>query len=249
MHPVCHAADARRAESYELALAGEKADLLLTDPPYCLLTRRRKQGDLRDPKGRKIEGEPVIRFESVRDYRIFTEAWLPKAIDNLRAGAPLLVWTNYLGKEPLLAVARAAGYGHLAGEYAWAKLPSERRGPAVLRGNEELARIYEVALVLRREAPAPPGPDAPPLPWATASGYDDDSEALLWGSHPNHKPFSVLEPLVRAYSRPGQLVLDPFAGSGSIPAAALRLGRHAACLELRPEWAARVTDRLRAAKS
>jgi site-specific DNA-methyltransferase (adenine-specific) len=238
------AGDARDDQSYERALGGAAAQALVTDPPYCLLTRRRKEGDLRDPKGRKIEGEPVIRFESVRDYRAFTDAWLPKAIEWLEPNAPLAIWTNFLGKEPILSAARAAGYGHLHGEYAWAKLPGERHGPGLLRSNEELVRIYEVALVLLKAPPPPPPPDAPPLVWAAVAGYDDEGEATRWGSHPNHKPFGVLEPLLRCWTRPGQTVLDPFAGSGSIPAAAQRLGRRPACIELRPEWAARVTSRL-----
>jgi site-specific DNA-methyltransferase (adenine-specific) len=55
----------------------------------------------------------------------------------------------------------------------------------------------------------------------------------------------VLEPLIRQWSRAGDVVLDPFAGSGSIPAAALRLGRRAACSEIEAEWAGRVSQRLR----
>ncbi|HEX8706302.1 MAG TPA: DNA methyltransferase, partial [Myxococcaceae bacterium] len=47
------------------------------------------------------------------------------------------------------------------------------------------------------------------------------------------------------YSRPGDTILDPFAGSGSTPAAAIRLGRRPACMEIEPEWAERVTHRLR----
>jgi site-specific DNA-methyltransferase (adenine-specific) len=240
----CISGDARDEQSYTRALGGRAAHALVTDPPYCLLTRRRKEGDPRDPKGRKIEGEPVLRFESVRDYRQFTESWLPKAVARLERGAPVILWTNFLGKEPLLAVARAQGYLHLQGEYAWAKLPGQRRGPGVLRSNEELLRIYEVALVLLRGPPPPRPPDAPPEVWAAVAGYDDDGEAARWGSHPNHKPFGILEPLLRAWTRPGQVVLDPFAGSGSIPAAAQRLGRDPACIELRPEWAQRVTARL-----
>ena len=94
-------------------------------------------------------------------------------------------------------------------------------------------------------APLPePSDDAPPRVWSVVAGYDDDGEAALWGSHPNHKPFGVIEALVRTYSRPGDLVLDCFAGSGSIPAAAVRLGRGAACIELEAEWATRVQGRL-----
>ena len=214
----------------------ERARLLCTDPPYCLLTRRRKGGDLRDPKGKKNEG--VRRFEDVREYRAFTEAWLGNVVPHV--DGPLIVWTNLLGKGPIRATAQKLGFGHLRGEYVWAKRTRESNS------GEELLRVVEVALVMTREPAPPPRPEDPALPFSVVAGYDDDGEAARWGSHPNHKPFGVLEPLIRTWSRPGELVLDVFAGSGSIPAAALRLGRRAFCLELDPGWAARVTWRLRA---
>jgi adenine-specific DNA-methyltransferase len=43
--------------------------------------------------------------------------------------------------------------------------------------------------------------------------------------HPTQKPISVLMQLIEAFSAPGDLVLDPFAGSGSTLAAAQMLGR------------------------
>ena len=125
-----------------------------------------------------------------------------------------------------------------AGEFVWAKRTTEREG------NEQLLRVYETALVFVREPLAPLAESDPPRCWCVAAGYDDDGEAARWGSHPNHKPFTVLDALLREWSRPGHLVLDPFAGSGSIPAAALRLGRRAACIEIEPEWVARVNERL-----
>ena len=236
----CVCADARHDGGYARVLRGAKADLLLTDPPYCLLTRRRKGGDLRDPKGRKIERQPAVRFETVREYRTFTDAWLPRAISYLAPQAPLIIWTNFLGKEPILSTARAAGYTHLEGEFVWAKRSTERTG------NEQLLRVYEVALVLWRVSPPPPSCSAPPRVWAVVAGYDDDGEAAAFGGHPHHKPFGVLEPLVRTYASEGASVLDPFAGSGSIPAAALKLERRVACLELMPEWAEITTRRLQA---
>lgn len=180
----------------------------------------------------------MLRFENVREYRVFTHGWLPKAIARLLPGAPVILWTNLLGKQPLLEIATAEGYSHLWGEYVWAK---RTKGG---NSGEQLLRVYEVALVLGR-VPALPAPlEAPPVPWAVVAGYDDEAQGGRWGDHPHHKPFGVIEPLVRQYSRPGGLVLDPFAGSGSIPSAALLLGRKAACIELKPEWARRVNERL-----
>ncbi len=231
--------DAGDAAVLGRALDGRAPRLLLTDPPYCLLTRRRKGGDVREPRmGRKIDREPIHRFEDVRAYRRFTEAWLPGALASLDAEATAVIWTNFLGKRPLSDVASASGFAHLAGEFVWAKRTTGRSG------NEENLRVYEVALVLRR-APFPaPGPDGRACPWAVVAGYDDDGEGRRWGGHPNHKPFSVLEPLLRTWSEPEDLVLDCFAGSGSILAAAVRLGREALGIELDPAWAARAGERL-----
>lgn len=236
----CLNADAREPDGYRAALGGTRASLLLTDPPYCLLTRRRKGGDLRDPRAhKKIDQNPIVRFETVRDYRVFSDAWLSRAVAHLTPDAPLVIWTNLLGKEPILAAARALGYPHLRGEYTWGKRTTDKNA------NEQTLRVYEVALVIARTPEPPLALGDLPTVWAVVGGYDDDGAAARWGSHPHHKPFSVLEPLVRTYSRPGDTVLDPFAGSGSMPAAALRLGRVPACMEIEPEWAERVTRRLR----
>jgi site-specific DNA-methyltransferase (adenine-specific) len=235
----CVAGDARAEGPYEAALGGRKADLLLTDPPYCLLTRRRKGGDPRDPKGRKVEREPAVRFESVREYRTFTREWMQRALPRVKGERPLVIWTNFLGQAPILEAARELGYGERWGEFAWGKRSRGSSG-----GNEQLVRLYEVALVIGKVAKRAPGVGDPPECWAAFTGYDDEGEGGEWGTHPHHKPSSALEPLVRAYSGPGELVLDPFAGSGSIPVAAARLGRDVACLELRPEWAALVSRRL-----
>lgn len=229
-------ADARAEGSYQI-LNGQPADLLLTDPPYCLLTRRRKGGDPREKHHRKIEREPVARFDTVADYRAFTEQWLTVVAKTLSSAAPMIVWTNFLGRESILSVAGKLGYRFL-GEFVWAKRTTERQG------NEYLLRVYEIALVLGTHAAAPLRLSDPSPCWAVVASYDEDGEAARWGNHPNHKPFTVVEPLIRAYSGPGQLVLDPFAGSGSIAAAALRLGRRAATMEIEPLWAQRVERRL-----
>ena len=72
--------------------------------------------------------------------------------------------------------------------------------------------------------------------WSIVGGYDDDGESELY-NHPNHKPFSIIEPLIRQFSNPGDLILDPFSGSGSIGVASLRLGRDVLSVELDSHWA------------
>lgn len=49
--------------------------------------------------------------------------------------------------------------------------------------------------------------------------------------HPTQKPLSILSPLIRAFSQPDDIVLDPFAGSGSTAVAAQMLGRRFIAIE------------------
>ena len=62
--------------------------------------------------------------------------------------------------------------------------------------------------------------------------------------HPTQKPLPVLLPLVEAYSPPGGLVLDPFAGSGSSLLAARMLGRAYLGIELDGDYQAAALRRL-----
>jgi site-specific DNA-methyltransferase (adenine-specific) len=50
--------------------------------------------------------------------------------------------------------------------------------------------------------------------------------------HPTQKSIHILKPLINTFTKPGDLVLDPFAGSGSTCVAALRAGRSCVGIEL-----------------
>jgi len=231
-------ADATQAENYKILMNEQQAQLLLADPPYCLLTRRNKAGQLRDPKRAKINHEAVTRYENVRAYMQFTKQWLHTCCQHLTENAVLCIWTNFLGKAPITAVCKELGYNHFYGEYNWVKLTKEGGG------NEKLARLYEVALVFSKVPASLLNSDSPAPCWTVLGHYDDHKEAGKWENHPNHKSFNVLGPLIRNFSRPGDLVLDPFTGSGSTPAACIKLERIIAGLELRDKWAKITRERM-----
>ncbi len=65
---------------------------------------------------------------------------------------------------------------------------------------------------------------------------------------PTQKPVRLLERIVAASSNPGDLVLDPFAGSGTTGVAAARLGRRWLLVDTHPEAVAIARDRLGAAE-
>jgi site-specific DNA-methyltransferase (adenine-specific) len=62
--------------------------------------------------------------------------------------------------------------------------------------------------------------------------------------HPTQKPIRALIRLIRAFSQPGAVVLDPFCGSGSVLLAARILGRRYIGIELRQDYCVAAQRRL-----
>ncbi|OUR94119.1 hypothetical protein A9Q84_17570 [Halobacteriovorax marinus] len=225
--------DSTKLDNYKEIMGNHKAKMLYADPPYCLLVRRNKKtGALRDPKKAKINHEAVTRYENVKSYRRFTEAWMTAACEYIADDGVLVIWTNYLGTNPIKATAEKLGFTHFYGEFLWGKLAKETNS-----GNEINVRLYEVALVFSKVPQKVLTPSDPPMQWSVITKYDEEGEASKWGDHPNHKPFSSLEPLIRNYTSPGDRILDPFTGSGSTPAAVIQLDRVLCGIELRQDWA------------
>jgi site-specific DNA-methyltransferase (adenine-specific) len=65
--------------------------------------------------------------------------------------------------------------------------------------------------------------------------------------YPTQKPEGILRRVIQASSRPGDLVLDFFAGSGTTGAVAASLGRHFVLIDQNPQSIAVITERLKTA--
>ncbi len=82
---------------------------------------------------------------------------------------------------------------------------------------------HEQAYLLAKGRPAKPA-----VPLADVRPWEYSGNRI----HPTEKSVSVLRPLIESFSRPGDLVLDPFAGSGSTCVAAAVCGRRYLGVEL-----------------
>ena len=56
------------------------------------------------------------------------------------------------------------------------------------------------------------------------------------GEHPTEKPVPLMQDLVADFTQPGQLICDPFMGSGTTGVACIRLGRRFLGIERDPKW-------------
>jgi len=101
----------------------------------------------------------------------------------------------------------AAGL-RIVSQIIWQKSYASRKGFTEYR--------HESAFVLAKGNPAKP---AHPLPSVMDWVYSGNR------SHPTEKAVDILTPLVRCFSKPGDLVCDPFSGSGSTSVAAALSGR------------------------
>ena len=121
---------------------------------------------------------------------------------------------------------RAAGFRPVS-HLVWVKSHCSREGYA--------ASFHETGFLLAKGKP--PRPDKPArdvLPWEYTGNM----------LHPNEKPVLAVLPLIEAYSKPGDVVLDPFAGSGTMGVAARSCSRRFILVEKASEHADTARRRL-----
>lgn len=220
----------------------QRPNILITDPPYCLLTRRRKFGDLRDTKKRKLDDdETITRFENVNSYKKFTQQWLENVVNNClsKENTTLIIWTNPLGKKSISDVVQNDFGYHLQGEYIWGKRSDHKSASNINSTKEVLLRVYETALVFKKGIEKI-NTNEKGIQWSVITGYHDNETVH---NHPCHKPFAAIEPLIRNFTKKDDIIVDPFAGSGGILHCAKLIGERKICgLEKLVYWSSYAND-------
>jgi len=115
--------------------------------------------------------------------------------------------------DRFLAVWRECGFRPV-GHFVWVK----RYASCVRHTQMKHEQAY---LLAKGEPKLPAHPPADVLPWQYTGNR----------LHPTQKPVGSLTPLIEAYSRPGDTILDPFGGSGSTGAAARNCHRRFILIE------------------
>ena len=207
--------DATDPKSYELLMAEAQADMVFSDPPYNV--------DYANSAKDKMRGKdrPILNDNLGDGFYDFLLAAMTPMLS--RCGGAVYVAMSSSELDTLQSAFRAAG-GKWSTFIIWAK-------NTFTLGRADYQRQYEPILY--------GWPEGQNRHWC-----GDRDQGDVWNIkkpqkndlHPTMKPVELVERAIRNSSRPGDIVLDPFGGSGTTLIAAEKSGRIGWLIELDPKY-------------
>jgi modification methylase len=223
-------------------LPAASVDLVFADPPYNL----QLQGDLKRPDDSRVDAvdDDWDKFSSFAAYDDFTRAWLLAARRLMKPAATLWVIGSYHNIFRVGTILQDLGFWIL-NDIVWRKsnpMPNFR--------GRRFTNAHETLIWAARDAA---NRNYTFNYEALKAGNDDiqmrsdwlfplctGEERLKGGDgkklHPTQKPEALLARVILAASRPDDLVLDPFSGTGTTGAVAHRLRRRFVGIERAAEY-------------
>ncbi|QPH55734.1 site-specific DNA-methyltransferase [Pontivivens ytuae] len=232
-------------------LPENSVDLIFADPPYNLQLK----GELHRPDNSKVDAvdDHWDQFNSFAAYDRFSREWLAAARRILKPDGAIWVIGSYHNIFRVGAALQDAGYWIL-NDVVWRKsnpMPNFR-GKRLTNAHETMIWAaksdsgkytfnYE-ALKALNEGVQMRSDWVLPI----CSGGERLKDAAGNKAHPTQKPESLLHRVLVASTKPGDVVLDPFFGTGTTGAVAKRLGRHFIGIEREEEYRAVAEARIEA---
>nr|DAI60393.1 MAG TPA: adenine specific DNA methyltransferase [Caudoviricetes sp.] len=222
---------------------GIKADLMLTDPPYNV--------NVSNSQGMTIQNDNMAK----EDFRKFLSGAMNNAANALKPGGAFYIWYSHseelnfreaVAKTGSLEVKQTLiwnknGFTFGRQDYKWKHEPclygwkqgaghwfrDEFNHPTVIEDNVDVDKLKkdELKEMLKNML-------ASPVP----TDVIDADKPLRNDLHPTMKPLELCGQLIHNSSRPGQIVLDLFGGSGSTMMACEQLGRKNYTMEFDPHY-------------
>lgn len=244
-----------------MAEMGGMADLLLTDPPYNVALGHHMRPSEAKQLHRRTDGLVIDNdaFDSDEAFIEFLEAAFTAALSGLKAGGAFYVWYASAQSWNFLPAAERAGMV-VRQILVWAK-------DTFALGRQDYQWRHELCLYGWKDGAAHYFTDSRRETTVVEEGVDtskmtkDELKAALDGilgmastvlrekkptksiEHPTMKPVKLFAYQMCNSSRPGEIVFDPFGGSGTSVIAAEQTGRRCATIELDEHYASVIVDR------
>lgn len=233
------------------ALPARSVDMIFADPPYNL----QLGGDLYRPEGGRVDAvtNDWDRFDTFEAYDRFTRAWLAEARRILKDNGTIWVIGSYHNIFRVGAAIQDAGYWIL-NDIIWRKanpMPNFK-GTRFTNAHETLiwASKSEDARYTFNYRAMKTLNDELQMRSDWVLPICAGQERLKRGgtkAHPTQKPEALLYRVLLACTKPGDVVLDPFFGTGTTGAVAKRLGRHWIGIEREADYVEVARERIAAA--
>jgi modification methylase len=211
-------------------LPPESVDLIFADPPYNL----QLNGDLERPDQTKVDGvkESWDKFKSISDYDNYTKQWMSSARRILKPNGSIWVIGSYHNIFRLGYILQDLGFW-LLNDVIWRKVnPMPNfRGRRFTNAHETLiwaSKTKSSKYIFNYEAMKSLNGDLQMRSdWSLPICTGDERLKNKDGKkiHPTQKPENLLNRVIMSSSNIGDIVLDPFFGTGTTGAVAKKLRR------------------------
>lgn len=231
-------------------------DLLIVDPPYNLT---------------KNFGKTTFKEMGFDEYKLWLDCWLSKTVRLLKENATIYICSDW---KTSIAIPEIAGkYFILQNRISWER----EKGRGALNNwknclediwfftkskdykfNLDAVKVQRPVIAPYRDSTGKPkdwiDDGANKYRLTAPSNVWTDISIPFWSMpentpHPTQKPEKLIAKLILASSNPGDVVLDPFLGSGTTSVTAKKLGRNYIGIEREKEYAAIAEKRLEDAEN
>ncbi|WP_448140236.1 site-specific DNA-methyltransferase [Sphingopyxis fribergensis] len=224
--------DARDPDSYRILMGEKRADMVISDPPYNVPINGHVSG-----LGKTKHREFVMAAGEMSDHEFdnFLEAACIPMREHSREGALIYLFMDWRHLASLIAVGSRI-FTEFKALCVWNKLKGSMG--SLYRSQHELVAVFKkgTAPHINNVELGKHGRTRTNIwdcPGMASFGYGRD-EALKM--HSTVKPVQLIADAIMDCTKPGDIVLDPFGGSGTTALSAERTGRTARLVELDPRY-------------